>query len=76
MPVKFDIFLPFFRMGNIEGHFEQANYVCHLIVLDRYISNENILFVTACTQCFGIFKKNCLEASSFMLNIQKMAEKG
>lgn len=58
-------------MGNIEGHFEQANYVCHLIVLDRYISNENILFVTACTQCFGN-----LEASSFMLNIQKMAEKG
>lgn len=39
-------------MGNIERHFKQGEYFCHLLVLDRYMFEKNILFVYACTHCF------------------------
>lgn len=39
-------------MGNIERLFEQRKFFCSSMVLDRYISDENVLFVCSNAQCF------------------------
>lgn len=39
-------------MGNIEQCIEEKQTFNHIEVLDKYIFNENMLFVEAITQCF------------------------
>lgn len=60
-------------MGNIERHFKQGEYFCHLLVLDRYMFEKNILFVYACTHCF--LKEKLLVNKSFYTKNGKMAGK-
>lgn len=60
-------------MGNIERHFKQREYFCHLLVLDRYMFEKNILFVYACTHCF--LKEKLLVNKSFYTKNGKMAGK-
>lgn len=61
-------------MGNIERRFEQKRTFCHLLVLDRNIFGENILFVQSIVQCF--LKGKQLENEPFYAKNSKMAGEG
>lgn len=55
-------------MANIERRFDQQQTFYYLLVLDRYISGENILFVEACAESF--LKKKCLKTTHFRLECE------
>lgn len=45
-------FIFFFSNGKLERRFKQKQNFCQLIVLDRYIFRENVLFAQAIAQFF------------------------
>lgn len=73
---NWSIFFIFFSNGKLERRFKQKQNVCQLIVLDRYIFRENVLFAQAIAQFF-FKKKNGLKTSCtrLMLYMQKWRER-
>lgn len=61
-------------MGIIERSFEQAQSFCHVLVLNRYIFYENIMFVPAITQYF--LKEKLLKNKPFYAKNAEMAGNG
>lgn len=61
-------------MVNIERNFEQAKFLCYLLDLNRYTSNEIILLVQACTECF--LKEKLLKTRRVCSKNAEISQKG